>query len=45
MTRVSLLMGMEFNGQLRLENASGDVIGEADYEPVAVLGLTLRSRF
>jgi hypothetical protein len=45
MTHVNLLMGMEFNGQLRLENASGDVIGEVDYERAAVLGLTLRHRF
>lgn len=45
MTSLNLVLGMEFDGELRLEDPNGDILGDVNYDPAPVLGFTFRSRF
>ena len=42
---LSVFAGIELNGELRLKNALDEVVGESDYDPAAVFGVTFELRF
>ena len=44
-TSVTALVGAEFEGSLRKENARGNVIAKSDFEPAMVLGVVFSSQF
>lgn len=43
--QVSVLAGVEFGGELRIENSRGQRLARSDYDPAPFLGLTARARF
>jgi hypothetical protein len=45
MTSVNVLLGAEFNGELRLENDRGEAIAEVEYNTAPVIGFSFSSRF
>jgi hypothetical protein len=45
MTNINLLMGAEFEGELRLEDEDGEVLGDVSYDPAPILGFSFSSRF
>jgi hypothetical protein len=45
MTRVSLLVGAEFNGSLRLEDASARRLAQTDVDTAPIIGFSFSSRF
>ena len=45
MTHINLLLGAELNGELRLEDEQGSVLGDVNYEPAPLLGFSFRSLF
>jgi hypothetical protein len=42
---LSLFMGLEFGGELRLKNALDEVIQETKYDPAPIFGVTFEGRF
>ena len=45
MTRVSAVIGAEFEGELRLEDDNGRLLGSASYEAAPLVGLVFSARF
>lgn len=45
MTSVTMLVGAEFNGSLRLEDASGRRLASTDVDTAAIIGFAFTSRF
>ena len=45
MSSVSAFFGVEFDGQLRLEDEDSQVITREDYDVAPMIGLAFRSRF
>lgn len=43
--QITAFAGVEFAGELRLENAQGDHIDTTKYDPAPLLGLSFRARF
>lgn len=45
MTSISALVGVELNGNLRLEDRRGNLVDRSDYRPAPILGFAFRSLF
>lgn len=44
-TKINLIAGMEFDGQMRLENQDGQLVKKDRYDPSGFMGLTFQHRF
>jgi len=42
---LSVFTGLQFNGTLKLKDATGEVLEESDYDPAALFGATFEYRF
>ena len=45
MTSISALIGVELNGNLRLEDSRGELVERTDYRPAPILGFAFRTLF
>ncbi len=45
MTSLNMILGAEFDGKLRLEDASGNRIAQSDFETAPVFGVSFSSKF
>ena len=42
---LSVFTGLQFNGTLKLKDATGEVLEESDYDPALLFGATFEYRF